>query len=214
MTGERIAALLHAEDPKALATVSGLTIYGAPLIRQMYKVRGYEPLWNAKAIAAFSNALVRLENDDLTPSDYRFTEIEPQLSAPDVSALGPAEAAELDILLTEAFLRAIYNLYFGKADPERLDPDINFARSYTGEDLVPFLLQHIAQARIDRVFDWASPKNEWFQWLRQGLARYRAHQAAGGWEPIPSGPTLKPRRSDPRVVLVRKRLAVTGDLPA
>jgi murein L,D-transpeptidase YcbB/YkuD len=120
----------------------------------------------------------------------------------------------LDILLTEAFLRAVYNLYYGKADPERLDPDINFARSYTGEDPVPFFLQHIAQARIDRVFDWASPKNEWFQWLRQGLARYRAHQAAGGWEPIPSGPTLKPRRSDPRVVLVRKRLAVTGDLPA
>ena len=214
LTGERIAALLRAEDPEALATVSGQTVYGAPLIRQMYAARGYEPLWSVEAIVAFSDALDRLEADGLTPGDYRFAEIAPQLGTPDMSALGPAEAAEVDILLTEAFVRATYNLYFGKADPQRLDPDINFARSYTGEDPAPFLLEHIAQARIGEVFDWARPKNERFEWLQQGLARYRAYQAGGGWEPIPSGETLKPGQSDPRVVLVRKRLAVTGDLPA
>ena len=121
LTGERIAALLRAEDPEALATVSGQTVYGAPLIRQMYAARGYEPLWCVEAIVAFSDALDRLEADGLTPGDYRFAEIAPQLGTPDVSALGPAEAAEVDILLTEAFVRATYNLYFGKADPERLD---------------------------------------------------------------------------------------------
>ena len=79
---------------------------------------------------------------------------------------------------------------------------------------MPFFLEHITQGRIDEVFDWARPHNRVYTRLKTGLARYRAYQAAGGWAPVPAGGTLKPGDSDPRILAVRSRLVVTGDLPA
>jgi murein L,D-transpeptidase YcbB/YkuD len=46
------------------------------------------------------------------------------------------------------------------------------------------------------------------------LTEYRALKDAGGWPQIETGPTLKPGMDDERIAIVRKRLAITGDLPA
>ncbi|MGD9310949.1 MAG: L,D-transpeptidase family protein, partial [Desulfosarcina sp.] len=115
---------------------------------------------------------------------------------------------------TEAFLRAVYHLFFGKADPERIDADINFARTYADKDAMPVLLAYIRQGKIDAAFDWARPKSKYYQWLKVGLDRYRSYRTAGGWSSIPAGDALKPGLTDPRVATLRKRLAVTADLPA
>jgi murein L,D-transpeptidase YcbB/YkuD len=211
---DQVTALLGTEDTKARVGLAGKTIYATRIIRQMYRAQKFAPLWNDKAITALSTALDSLALDDLTPQDYRFSEIDGQLRTPARAGLSPVQAAELDILLSEAFLRAVYNLYYGKTDPERIDPHFNFVRTYQDEDPAPMLLKHIRQARIAEAFDWARPKNQRFQWLKAGLARYREYQAAGGWQPIPAGKTLKPGNTDPRVALLRKRLAITGDLPS
>jgi murein L,D-transpeptidase YcbB/YkuD len=50
--------------------------------------------------------------------------------------------------------------------------------------------------------------------MQRKLAEYRAIEAAGGWPAVPDGPTLRPGDTDPRVSVLRQRLAVTGDLPA
>ena len=55
------------------------------------------------------------------------------------------------------------------------------------------------------------PPFVFYQGLRNALAEYRALEAQGGWEFIPEGETLKPGMTDPRVSLIRKRLAITGD---
>jgi murein L,D-transpeptidase YcbB/YkuD len=49
---------------------------------------------------------------------------------------------------------------------------------------------------------------------RERLREYRRIAAAGGWPAIPTGPTLKPGVSDPRVAVLRERLRITGDLAA
>ncbi len=208
----QIAAMLGADGSQALVTLVGETLYGTSILRRMYEARGFEQLWSNSSIARLGTALNALEEDGLTPEDYRFAAINAQLNAPDVSALDSEQTAKLDILLTESFLRAIYNLYFGKADPELLDPDINFARIYEEGDPKSFLIKYISESRIDEAFDWARPKNLHYVWLKQGLARYRAFLSAGGWEPIPTGDSLKPETTHPRVAMVRERLLVTGDL--
>ena len=50
--------------------------------------------------------------------------------------------------------------------------------------------------------------------LSAALTRYRKLAAEGGWPEIPAGPLLELGAEDARVVTVRKRLQVTGDLPA
>ena len=136
----QITALLGSADTPVLAMVSGKTVYATPLIRQMYRHDGYHLIWKDTAITSFSAALEGLEADGLTPGDYRFAEIDPLLDASKRDRLTPDKRVEADILLTEAFLRAVYHLFFGKADPERIDADINFARTYADEDAMPVLM--------------------------------------------------------------------------
>jgi murein L,D-transpeptidase YcbB/YkuD len=210
----QVSALLGSKDSHILAKLSGKTVYATQFIYQMYQCRGFKLIWNDDGIASLSTALESLKEDGLTADDYRFAEFDSQLRAANRTSLGPGRMVEMDILLTEAFLRAVYNLYFGRADPERIDANINFTRSHPGEGPIPRLLRYITQARIDDAFDWARPKNKRYQWLKTGLARYREYQAAGGWDPIPAGEILKPGITHPRVAMLRTRLAVTGDLPA
>jgi len=195
-------------------TLSGETIHGRNLISRMYLANDYRPIWNESGIKALSVALDGLAADGLNPADYRLAPIEPILAAPKLGGLDAPRAAELDILLSEAYLQAVYNLYFGKSDPQRLDPDINFTRELEGEDQAPRLLAAASEGRIEEAFDWARPKNKRYGWMKEALARYRGYQAAGGWELLPEGKALKPGLSDPRIPDLRKRLAVTGDLPA
>ena len=56
------------------------------------------------------------------------------------------------------------------------------------------------------------PKNIVYSEFKSALKKYRAIKAKGGWQPVPEGPTLKKGIADKRVLLLRKRLKVTGDL--
>jgi murein L,D-transpeptidase YcbB/YkuD len=193
-------------------TVAGQTLHAANLMQRMYRGNGQKPLWSDAAIDDLLTAIDGLGADGLTPADYRFPQLDPLLRARAEGGLSPAAAAELDLLLTEAFARAVYNLHFGKVDAERLDPNINFARAMGGDDPAPDLLQAIRRGEIAATFDEARPGNVRHQWLKDGLARYRQYQAQGGWAPVPKGATLKPGQRDPRVPPLRARLAVTGEL--
>jgi murein L,D-transpeptidase YcbB/YkuD len=57
------------------------------------------------------------------------------------------------------------------------------------------------------------PDHPVYRRLRRALARYRALQAQGGWPELAEGPTLRPGERDPRVVTLRRRLQLVGDLP-
>ena len=47
--------------------------------------------------------------------------------------------------------------------------------------------------------------------LREGLARYRAAAANGGWGTIPAGAKLIPGARDQRVAALRERLRASGE---
>lgn len=48
--------------------------------------------------------------------------------------------------------------------------------------------------------------------VAEALARYRAIAARGGWPEVPPGEVLEPGAADPRVPVLRRRLAASGDL--
>lgn len=202
------------DQQDAALTLAGEIIHGRNFISRMYQDNDYRPIWGESGIKALSSALDGLAADGLNPVDYRLEPIGSILAAQKLAGLEAAHAAELDILLSEAYLRAVYNLYFGKADPQRLDPNINFAQALEDEDQAPRLLAAARDGRVEEVFEWARPDNKRYGWMKEALARYRGYQAAGGWEPLPEGKAVKPGESDPRVPSLRKRLVVTGDLPA
>jgi murein L,D-transpeptidase YcbB/YkuD len=189
------------------------TLYAAGLMQRMYELNGQQPLWQDRAIDDLMQAVDSLAADGLTPADYRFPELAGLLERRASGSLMPDELADLDLLLTESFARAVYNLYFGKVDAERLDSSINFLRTLEEtNDPATWLLGYIQEGQVARAFEQARPKNIRYRWLQDALARYRTYAAAGGWQALPDGELLKPGQRDPRVSALRDRLAITGDL--
>ena len=122
--------------------------------------------------------------------------------------------AQYDILHTEALLRLAYHLSFGKVDPESFDPQWNFGRTLAHRDVEREIEEALATKDIYRRIEALKPTHRIYAGLKRELARYRA--AAGSSEPaaIPAGAALKPGASDPRIPLLRARLAASGDLEA
>jgi L,D-transpeptidase YcbB len=59
-----------------------------------------------------------------------------------------------------------------------------------------------------------APLAQMVEGIEAAIARYSQQADAGGWPRIPSGPTLDPGTSHPRIALLRARLVATGELPA
>jgi len=59
-----------------------------------------------------------------------------------------------------------------------------------------------------------APPEQMAEALEEALERFSLLAEQGGWARIPSGPTLDPGMSHPRVALLRARLVATGHLPA
>lgn len=69
----------------------------------------------------------------------------------------------------------------------------------------------VAAATTDHLGAWLDslpPPYSGYQSLRTALASYRAIAAHGGWPVVADGPDLKPGAHDPRVAVLRERLAV------
>ena len=159
-------------------------------------------------------AISSLDKDGLTPDEYLFSELEDLMKSNDARDQSASAQVDLDLLLSEAYLRAVYNISFGKVDAVSLDPDINFTRPIREKDPARELLKYIKKGNIAKAFDLSRPQNPRYGAMRKALAQYREIEAVGGWRPIDKGPTLKPGHMDPRVAQLRDRLQVTGDGPS
>lgn len=195
-------------------SVGKTTLYGAKLTLRMLELAEFKPLWTKNNPRELLAAIGELDKDGLNPEEYRFSELGDLLNAKNAGGMSTSAQVDRDFLLSEAYLRAVYNLNFGKVDAVSLDPDINFTRSIRNEDPARVLLKYIMNANIAKAFDSSRPQNPRYGAMKKALAQYREIEAAGGWRPIEKGPTLKPGHTDPRIAQLRDRLNVTGDGPA
>jgi murein L,D-transpeptidase YcbB/YkuD len=193
--------------------VAGHNLHGHRLVDQIYARNDFMPLWNASNREAFIVAVGSLREDGLEPTDYFFPEIASFVDRDEQGQLSPAERLELDLLLSEGLIRALYNLAFGKVDAVALDSSINFSRPLNQADVTSLLIERVTAGDIAGLLDWARPEHETYDDLREALRQYRGIQDLGGWPTIPDGKTLKPGElGDERIPLIARRLSITGDL--
>lgn len=205
---ERIEAL----NSGNAVTIEGDALYATRSLVPIYAGNGYQPLWDRARLQSLVEVLKDIEDDGLRPQDYHFAPLQKLMQRP---TLRPLETANLDLLATDAYALILYHLYFGKVDPVSLDPNWNFGtREIKDVDAVAFVREAIARNRIRSSVEAARPAHWMYQAGRESLAAYRQIAALGGWPRIPEGPAIKVGAVDPRVPLLRKRLAITGDLAA
>jgi murein L,D-transpeptidase YcbB/YkuD len=198
----------------------GTTGRANPGLPCFYERRSFVPAWITETgarpeadelIAAVADA----ENDGLRPEDYRLSSLRQQMALA-LSQPTPGDLAELDLQLTDAFLRLGADLRYGRVNPELIYSDcavdipevdipavLESALSDPGDPAVNGVRQAIADL---------APPHEGYHALKQALARYREIAARGGWPAVPTGPTLKPGEKSERVAALRSRLEASGEL--
>jgi len=204
--GEYIHQSLEALQEGADVMIAGSRAAAIPLLAKFYARRGYQPVWTDPArFQALLAGLQASTQHGLDPEDYHY----PVLSGWGADGGDPRRQAERDILATDALIRYGYHLYFGKLDPENLDPDWNLARRLRDQDPVAVIEDAVAAPSLANFLDTRlAPNGPFYTGLRKALARYRAIERAGGWNALPGEWILKPGEEGDRVIALRARLAV------
>jgi murein L,D-transpeptidase YcbB/YkuD len=201
-------------DAPAARVVRGSRLLQARAVAAFFEGRAFKPAWagpqDPEAVLA---AIRRVDEDGLTPADYHLAAIESLLATKSTAASAEAEA-DLQVLLTDAVAALVDHVRYGKVQPVTLDPRWNVDPRVGTPALETTLAELETAAAPGGAIDALKPNHFIYAGLKKELGRLRGVAKAGGWGIVPAGPALKPGARDPRVILIRKRLAATGELPS
>jgi L,D-transpeptidase YcbB len=192
-------------------SVEGTSLSATRSLASLYELHGFQPFWDAERLGKLLDIVRASAADGLTPADYHQATLELLVRRVDRT---PLDAAQLDLLATDAYAGLLYHLYFGKVDPVSIDSRWNFeGRKLEQSDAVEFVLKGITGADIASAITSVRPDHWMYRSMIEALAAYRRIEAAGGWVMVAEGPTLRRGVSDPRVVALRARLSASSDDP-
>ena len=193
---------------------------GSKVLCSFYKSRDCRPAWlddrgPLPQAGDLVRAIRKAEFEGLLPDAYHLEAIESLLAGwkegnREGRETDAARMAELDILLSDAFLIYGSHLLTGRVNPETIHAEWTI-RSRE-QDLTATLRSALEEKGIEQALGTLPPASPGYRRLQEALVRYRGLERAGGWPEIAAGPTLRPGDRDERVGALRGRLAVTGDL--
>ncbi|MEQ5801162.1 L,D-transpeptidase family protein [Halomonas sp. H10-9-1] len=176
-----------------------------------YAARDFQAAWVRESqVEALVEALRQLTEDGLDPADYGADRLLAEFRQ--AQAGGDMARGRFDTRATRALLTALRHLHHGKVDPHSIDADWEVP---VNVQLPPVtaIVRAVETGEIAALLDSVRPAYAPYEWLRQGLARYRHIQRLGGWPMLPEGgPTLRLGETHPDVAILRGRLAQIGEL--
>lgn len=197
-----IATALAGDAPQV--HIAGETLWSTPFLRELYAAPDSAPRWSRKQLEVLRAAIAESFSDGLNPHDFLDEKL---------NALDELPGAARELIATEALARLAFTLRFGKCNPEALDPDWNYSRSFGKTDPTAWLRESIASDKLAERLAALRPADNYYLALKRALADFRARQERGEkWPSVSSGPTLKPDMRDARIIEVRARLAASGEL--
>lgn len=210
---ERLRARVEQIHDVPGVSVRGARLHHADVVVHFFERRNFTAPWALPAGAAQIREAIRaVEGDGLTPAHYHLSVIDALLLARNATP-GGALDDDLQIVLTDAVAALLDDVRYGSVEPSSLDRRWNVDPRAGAPPLGSLLDQAASAPSVTAAIESLKPNHFVYTGLKEALARMRAAQAAGGWPAVPTGASLKPGGSDPRVVAVRARLAATGELP-
>lgn len=218
---ERIRTRIEAAGVVTDLRAAGEPVYASAVLPKFYERRLYSPAWSDERGATrladdFVGALRRADLEGLRSADYHLAGIEGVLAGvrADDAKSGPAIApdrwAELDLLLTDAFLVYGAHLLAGRVNPETLRPE--WVSNRRTADIAAVLETALVSGNVAGSLDTLVPPEYGYRRLRDALARYREVAVTGGWPEIPDGAILQRADRGPPIVALRERLRLEDDL--
>jgi murein L,D-transpeptidase YcbB/YkuD len=218
LVAERIRARIEAAGVVTELQAGGEPIYESAVLPTFYERRLYRAAWNdergpTSLADDLVGALRRSGLEGLRSEDYHLAAIDTLLAAVRADAGGvidPDRWAELDLLLTDAFLVYGSHLLAGRVNHETLKPE--WVANRRGADFAAVLETALGSGDVAATLATLAPPQRGFRRLREALARYREVAARGGWPAIPNGPPLRRGDRGPAVAALRERLRLEDDL--
>lgn len=211
---ERIRHRLEAARATGHLSAGNDRLLARRALPEFYEARGFGPAWiDGAGMSACGGRMVAnlrtVEADGLDGADYHRAEIEAAVRAvrDDPS---PAALADLDLLLTDAYLVVGSHLLQGRVNPVTLEAE--WLANRRDADMAAHLRGTLEAGDVDGRLAALRPRQPEYGALRDRLAHLRDVAERGGWPTVPSGATLHPGDADGRVPALRIRLHASGDL--
>lgn len=192
------------------APALALTAPEQAALGDFYRQQDYARVWEKRGrLKQLLHELDGLADDGLNPDAYQRANLDRLRQATD-----ERQADCADLLASHAYLQALQHLTWGHLDREAVEP-----LWYSPKVSAPLRLSappEFAVSGLDDLpaaFARARPQLPAYRALRQAWAELR-RQPLPQWNSVPGGPLLRPDTSDPRVPLLRQRLAAEGYLEA
>ena len=183
-------------------------IASVKFLSRLYALRQNRPLWrDPQNRQALKSAVGTSWVDGLQPRDFHASALGINFRNARTDGL---DDIDYDLLLSDALVRLLYQHFYGKVSPHKLDANWNFERQLPSGDAAELISRAADTGGIGDLIDQAKPNHPIYSALRKALAKYQDFHLKGGWPTIPDGPMLKPEMTDPRVGLMRERLAITA----
>jgi len=190
-------------------------LHNPDLVAGFYSDGGCRPVWSSEKhltskAEAFIAVLRRADGEGLNPEDYHLAKIESLIRQWRNGDRQVDKRVNLDLLLTDAFVAFGRHVRNGRVDPRTVYPDwYNFPRRENGDGEI---IDALKRDELGKALKVIQPTDSGYEKLREAFLRYRSIEERGGWPSVPGGPKLKAGDRDDRVLLLRKRLFLSGDL--
>lgn len=180
-----------------------------------YKRRAFRPAWmDGNTPSPLADALVaavkQADGEGLDPRNYHLERLEAMLAEAWRQPLRPAMLANLDILLTDAYILYASHLLAGQVSPEAIGTEWYLRRP--DADLKAILQKALKSGSIEESLNSLLPADPGYGRLKEALRHYREIRTSGGWPAISEGPVLRLGDTGPRVTELRARLTAGGDV--
>jgi murein L,D-transpeptidase YcbB/YkuD len=202
------------------STINGELLYASFMLETFYKRKNFQPAWvlNDLKLEQATYLVDSIEAsylEGLTPDHYHLKAIKTLLSEVHENRSkkvpqDPEKLVDLDLLLTDAFLLLGCHFSAGCVNPVTIE-----AEWFTKQgkiDAAAVLEIALKENRVKETLQGLLPPQDSYAKLKQALNAYRKIVIKGGWPAIPEGPSLKIGFQDERIIPLRQRLILSGQL--
>ena len=190
------------------------------VLPRFYQRRKFQPAWSSSygPTVEAKNLVIAIneaEFEGLRPEDYHLSTIENSIidiyhSNSITGIFDPYKLADLDLLLTDAFLLYVSHLTSGRVNSETIQSEWFIKNGKA--NLIELLERTLTNGQINRSINRLRHQNPGYGLLRQYLIKYISIMKSGGWPQVPGGPLLRKNYRGKRVRVLRSHLMISGDL--
>jgi L,D-transpeptidase YcbB len=185
----------------------GIVFEHLPQLRDLYTKQNYQLIWyqhqqlipEAKTLVEFAKTA---KKEGLEPNDYFVTFLENCFKQ-------PCEEKDVDILLSEAFIRYTTHLRQGRFKPRTVDGD--WFMKPSPWNAVEVLLETLKNGKMKEVLEDSPPKHSQYVKFREMFNNMLAQKKNNADAEIPKE-RLRIGMQSPSVKILRHRLVKLGDL--